>query len=263
MVFGRIYENKTFEIEHSKAGLVLSKKISTFKTWNICSTSSSIVHIGDTIATICTLTFDFTPLNCTADQPITNDYRTHSKSTHTKTRVGILTRIWLRFTYESNLPSAVLLSDCDECGLACADRFDVVDGVDRFDGDDELLLLLLLLASLVEFVFCDTVSDVFFMSLSKSLIKSHMPPTSHSLSSYSKLFSFASVADCCCCCWLLPLFLLLLFKVLPLTLLVIVCLLLSVSRLLMATFIVFFMCMWDVFTRTTQKQKNTKRIFMF
>lgn len=92
----------------------------------------------------------------------------------------------------------------------------MLDGVDKLDGDDELLLLLLLLLRLlllgvlllllrslvVEFTLCVTVSDVFFiqmsdffMSLSKSLIKSPMPPTSHSLSSYSKLFSFDSAFD--------------------------------------------------------------------
>lgn len=79
-------------------------------------------------------------------------------------------------------------------------------------------------------IVCDALPDDFSISLSKSMMRSPMPPTSHSLSSYSKLVSFDSAAD------VFVFDLILLFKVLPLTLLVIDCLLLSVARLLMATF---------------------------
>lgn len=91
-----------------------------------------------------------------------------------------------------------------------ANDVDAIDGVEILDNDDDdvllllLLLLLLLIGSVVVFgTSCVTVDDDFSISLSKSMIKSPIPPTSHSLSSYSKLLSFDSVVDfcfCCCCC---------------------------------------------------------------
>lgn len=82
-----------------------------------------------------------------------------------------------------------------------ANDVDAIDGVDRLDNDDVLLLLLLLICSVEVFgTTSATVPDDFSISLSKSMIKSPIPPTSHSLSSYSKLLSFDSVVDFCFCC---------------------------------------------------------------
>lgn len=83
-----------------------------------------------------------------------------------------------------------------------ANDVDAIVGVDTLDKEDDVLLLLLLLICSVEVFGTSsvTVPDDFSISLSKSMIKSPIPPTSHSLSSYSKLLSFDSVVCFCFCC---------------------------------------------------------------
>lgn len=81
---------------------------------------------------------------------------------------------------------------CFCCVLDDLFAIDELDGLDKLAIEDEELLM-------SDEICWTLLPDDCSISLSKSIIRSPIPPTSHSLSSYSKLLSFDSDDTVVCC----------------------------------------------------------------